>query len=133
MADCPHSRRRRARKVSVNPDATAADDWATLEGDGTLRRLTRTVGEINDAFAAHDDPRAATRPLTEPPETTFIDMHAALVSQPGIGKSLLGEAGYRNMTEWLNDGDSAVLITGRASTASRGRAMCAAGSSTGSC
>ena len=56
----------------LNPDASAAADWTTLEGDGTLRRLSLDVGQVNAAFAALGDARATARALTEPPETTFI-------------------------------------------------------------
>ena len=98
--------------VRVNPDATAAPDWATLEGDGSLRRMALTVGDVNADFQAHADPRAARRALTEPPETEFITMFTALVSQPGIGRSLLGASEYGNLANWLKDGDNAILIAG---------------------
>ncbi|MDN5787512.1 4Fe-4S binding protein, partial [Pseudorhodobacter sp.] len=97
----------------VNPAATAPADWMTMEGDGTLRRLLLDVGQVNAAFAAMDDPRAGERALTEAPETTYIEMQAALVSQPGIAKSLLGDAEAKNLGEWLKDGDSAIAIFGR--------------------
>src|SRR5690606_6771058 len=39
----------------INPDAAAPGDWMTMEGDGTLRRLSLDVGQVNAAFAALDD------------------------------------------------------------------------------
>ena len=45
----------------LNPEAVAAPDWMTLEGDGTLRRLSLDVGQVNAAFAALGDPRATAR------------------------------------------------------------------------
>ncbi|TDE37961.1 NosR/NirI family protein [Antarcticimicrobium sediminis] len=100
-------------QFEIDPDAKAAPGWMTLEGDGTLRRLSLDVGQINAAFAAMDDPRAAKRALTEAPETTFIEMQAALVSQPGIARALLGDAEAKNLDAWLEDGDQAVAIFGR--------------------
>lgn len=97
----------------VNPDASAAPDWMTLEGDGTLRRLSLDVSQVNAAFAALGDPRATARALTEAPETTFIEMQAALVSPPAIARSLLGEAEAANLAGWLAEGDQAVAIFGR--------------------
>lgn len=79
-------------QFEINPDAEAANDWMTLEGDGTLRRLSLDVGQINAAFAALEDPRAGERALTEAPETTFIEMQAALVSHPVIGRAILGDS-----------------------------------------
>lgn len=100
-------------QFEINPDAEAASDWMTLEGDGTLRRLSLDVGQINAAFAAMDDDRAAKRALTEAPETTFIEMQTALVSHPAIGRALLGDAAAANLDTWLEDGDHAIAIVGR--------------------
>ena len=100
-------------KFELNPDATAAPDWMTLEGDGTLRRLALDVGQVNAAFDALGDPRATERALTEAPETTFIEMQAALVSHPAIAKSLLGDATANNLATWLAEGDNAIAIVGR--------------------
>ena len=97
----------------MNPDATAASDWMALEGDGTLRRLSLDVGQVNAAFAALGDPRATAKALTEPPETTFIEMQAALVSQPAIAKAVLGEGEAANLATWLKPGENAIVIVGR--------------------
>jgi NosR/NirI family nitrous oxide reductase transcriptional regulator len=100
-------------RFEVNPDAEASNDWMTLEGDGTVRRLLLDVGQINDAFAEMEDPRAAKRALTEAPETTFIDLQAALLSPPAIAQSILGEAVAGNIEAWLDDGDTALAVFGR--------------------
>jgi NosR/NirI family nitrous oxide reductase transcriptional regulator len=97
----------------VNPEATAPADWMALEGDGTLRRLSLDVGQVNAAFAAMEDNRAQARALTEAPETTFIEMQTALVSVPAIGKALLGEQEFANLTGWLAPGEHAILVAGR--------------------
>jgi NosR/NirI family transcriptional regulator, nitrous oxide reductase regulator len=97
----------------LNPDAPAAPDWMTLEGDGTLRRLALDVGQVNAAFAALGDERATARALTEAPETTFIEMQAALVSHPSIAKAILGEGEAANLTTWLAPGEHAIMVVGR--------------------
>jgi NosR/NirI family transcriptional regulator, nitrous oxide reductase regulator len=97
----------------LNPDAPAAADWMTLEGDGTLRRLSLDVGQVNAAFAALGDDRATARALTEAPETTFIEMQAALVSHPAIAKAILGEGEAANLPNWLAPGEHALVIVGR--------------------
>lgn len=99
-------------QYEINADAEPVDSWAEAEGDGTVRKLSLTVGEINEAFDAHPDTRASQRPINEPPEASFIDMHAALVSLPTIGQPLLGPAEYANLESWLEEGDSALLIVG---------------------
>ncbi|HQY42610.1 MAG TPA: 4Fe-4S binding protein [Paracoccaceae bacterium] len=100
-------------KFELNPDATAAPDWITLGGDGTLRRLSLDVGQVNAAFAAMGDERATARPLTEAPETTFIDMQTALVSHPAIAKAILGEGEAANLAGWLKPGEHAIVVVGR--------------------
>ena len=100
-------------QFEFDTDAEAASDWMTLEGDGTLRRLSLDVGQVNAAFEAMDDPRAAERALTEAPETTFIEMQAALVSHPAIAEALLGTAPAQNLNDWLEEGDHAIAIVGR--------------------
>ncbi|WP_103257320.1 NosR/NirI family protein [Tabrizicola aquatica] len=97
----------------LNPDAPAAPDWMTLEGDGTLRRLSLDVGQVNAAFAALGDERATARALTEAPETTFIEMQIALVSHPAIARAILGEGEAANLTTWLEPGEHAIVVVGR--------------------
>lgn len=95
-------------------------DWTTLAGDGSVRRMTLDVGQVNAAFEATGDQRAIKRPERGEPEDTFIDMHMALVSVPSIGRSLLGEGEYKNLTNWLKEGEHAILVLGRGSYSFKG-------------
>lgn len=100
-------------RFTVDLDAASPSDWIEAEGDGTIRRLSLDVAQVNAAFAEHADPRAGAQALTDAPDTTFIDMHAALVSVPAIGKALLGPAEEANLKTWLKEGESAIAIAGR--------------------
>ena len=106
------------REVDMGRDGTA--DWATLSGDGSVRRLTLDVGQVNSAFEATGDERAISRPEPGDETDTFIDMHMALVSVPTIGRSLLGEAEYKNLTDWLEPGEQALLVLGRGTYSFKG-------------
>ncbi len=99
--------------VEIDPDAVAPSDWLTMQGDGTVRSLDLDVGQVNTAFAALDDARAAEFPLTEAQDATFLNLQMALVSVPGIGKAVLGDAEAANLAAWLKPGESAVMIAGR--------------------
>jgi len=88
-------------------------DWQALAGDGSIRGLTLDVGQVNRGFEESGDTRAAARPEEGAPGETFIDMRAALVSVPTIGRSLLGEAEYDNLRDWLGEGEHALLVAGR--------------------
>lgn len=88
-------------------------DWTSLTGDGSVRRLELTVGNVNQAFEKLGDPEAIARPEPGAPDDLFIDLYTAVVSVPTIGRSLLGEDEYRNLEETLKPGQSAILVMGR--------------------
>ena len=96
-------------------DMTRRDvlDWSEMVGDGSIRTLSLDVSQVNSAFEATGDPKAIKRPERGPPEETFIDLFAALVSVPSIGRSLMGEAEYANLTSWIGKDSHAILVAGR--------------------
>lgn len=107
-------------KREVDMSIDTVKDWETLAGDGSIRRMTLDVGQVNDAFAETGDARAIARPERGEPGDTFIDMHMALVSVPSIGRSLLGDAEYENLVEWLEPGEQAILVLGRGAYSFKG-------------
>ncbi|MGI9413623.1 MAG: 4Fe-4S binding protein, partial [Hyphomicrobiales bacterium] len=98
---------------TVNMAAGDIRDWQALTGDGSVRRLSLDLGQVNDAFAASGNQKAVARPERGETSETFIDLNTALVSVPGIGRSLLGAAEYENLKAILGDGDHAILVAGR--------------------
>ncbi len=107
------------KELKPDPDPRAVD-WQLLSGDGSIRTLLLDNGQINRAFAATGDEKAIVRPEKGPADQTFIDMNMALVSVPEIGLSLLGEAEYRNLTDWLEEGEHAILVVGRGTYSFKG-------------
>ena len=97
----------------IDTTTITEESWTTLTGDGSVRRLSIDIGQINAAFAATGDAKAIARPERGDPDETFIDMHAALISVPTIGLSLLGKAEHVNLMAWLEDGEHAILVAGR--------------------
>ena len=89
------------------------EDWAKLSGDGSVRRLSLDIAQVNEAFASATDDRARDRPEKGNADDRFIDLHMALVSVPTIGLSLLGKAEYANLKSWLKEGEYAILVMGR--------------------
>ncbi len=49
-------------KISRRQAAAEVEDWQTLLGDGSVRRLTLSLEDVNHAFAASGDKAAAARP-----------------------------------------------------------------------
>jgi NosR/NirI family nitrous oxide reductase transcriptional regulator len=100
-------------RYGIDPAAVAADDWFTLTGDGTVRRLSLDVGQVNRAFEGVADPRAAQRPEAGAETDSFIDLYATLASLPGIGAALLEPSENANLRTWLGAGEHALLIAAR--------------------
>lgn len=102
-------------RKSLDLSKTAVSDWQTLVGDGSVRRLLLTVGEVNAAFERTGKAEAAARPEPGTPDDSFIELYAALVTAPAIGRSLLGDAEYEAMVQRLKPGQQAILVaaTGR--------------------
>jgi NosR/NirI family nitrous oxide reductase transcriptional regulator len=80
-------------------------DWDSLLGDGAIRKLHLSIGEINQAFEKSGKAEATASPEPGDPGETFIDLYVALVSVPTIGKSLLGEAAYKRLRARLDHDD----------------------------
>ena len=98
--------------VTIDPDKQDVEDWQTLIGDGSVRRLHLSVADINDAYARSGNAEAAKRPEQGQPDDTFINLYVALVTIPSIGRSLLGDTGYQQMTQSLAPGQQAILVMG---------------------
>ncbi|MFN0263957.1 4Fe-4S binding protein [Tepidamorphus sp. 3E244] len=101
------------RIIPFETDNAPVSDWQTLAGDGSIRTLKLDLGQVNQAFIASGDQRAIARPEPGDESDTFIEMHMALVSAPEIGRTLLGDDEYANLTEWLDDDEQAILVLGR--------------------
>ncbi len=101
--------------ASINPDMMEIKDWNSLIREGSVRRLKITLNQINEAFNQADDFRAGAFPEKGEPDEVFIELYAAVVSIPSIGRSLLGKHEYRNMMKNLEPGQEAILLaaTGR--------------------
>ncbi|MFT3691130.1 4Fe-4S binding protein [Paenirhodobacter sp.] len=97
---------------ALNPDVTGVQDWQTLTGDGSVRSLVLSVGEISRAFGEAGQPLAAAHPETPNPDDSFITLYLAPVSVPAIGRSLLGDVGYERLAARLKPGQAAVLVAG---------------------
>ena len=98
------------REVDMGRDEVR--DWWELVAEGAVRRLKLTVGGVNRAFLEGGDPAAIERPEPGSPDDPFMELHAAVVSVPGIGRSLLGDAEYRNLARTLAPGEQAILLAG---------------------
>ncbi len=87
--------------------------WTELLGDGSVRRLHLTVGDVSRAFAERGETVAAERAESPDPDATFIDLYLAPVHLEAIGRNLLGEREWKVLQRRLKPGDAAILVAGR--------------------
>ncbi|MGV8923430.1 MAG: 4Fe-4S binding protein [Thermomonas sp.] len=97
---------------ALDPDAGTLQAWQQLLKEGAVKHLHLTVGEINRKFLEAGDPVAARHPEAGATTDPFIDLYVALVSQPAIGRSLLGESEYASMRKMLAPGQQAIMVAG---------------------
>ncbi|WP_254433770.1 NosR/NirI family protein [Paracoccus yeei] len=101
-----------AVRRELDPAVTQTADWQTLLGDGSVRGLVLSVGEVSKAFADAGQPAAAGHPEAADPEADFINLYMAPVSVPSIGRSLLGDVAYDRLAAKLKPGQAALLVAG---------------------
>jgi NosR/NirI family nitrous oxide reductase transcriptional regulator len=85
-------------------------DWETLIGDGSVRSLRLTIGEVTDEFRRVGFPQA--RPESRDPDQRFIELYIAPVSVPTIGRSLLGDVQFERLQQALKPGQQAIVVAG---------------------
>lgn len=93
----------------VRTDVFQRADWKFLTGNGSIRRLHLTRGEVDAAFKG----TAAEHVDQAPPEAasdTFIDLYYAYLNAPTIGRNLLGESQYNWLMAELKAGDHAIAV-----------------------
>lgn len=98
----------------------AATDWATLLGDGSVRRLSLLNADVDAAFARIGVGSGEPYMTPGKPDAEFIDLYVAQVSVETIGRTLLGDEGYRALTAKLKPGQAAVLIAANGEYSFRG-------------
>ncbi|WP_346795951.1 4Fe-4S binding protein [Halomonas sp. Bachu 37] len=103
--------------LSLAPPARVLDevftpaDWSALTGDGTIRRLHLTHGEVDESFigtAAEDYLRTP-----QPADKTFIELFYTYLNPPTAGRNLLGESGYEQLMAELGENEHAIAVMGR--------------------
>ncbi len=98
--------------ATINPEINNIENWQTMIDEGSVQSLKITIGQINQAFKDSGKPLALDFPEDGENDEIFVELYAAVVSIPSIGRSLLGENEYRNLTKKLQPGEQAILLSG---------------------
>ncbi|WP_404375834.1 transcriptional regulator NosR [Vreelandella aquamarina] len=97
--------------AQVKQDVFTAADWSTLTGDGTIRRLHLTHGEVDASFVGTPAENYLRTP--QPADKTFIELFYTYLNPPTAGRNLLGERGYEQLMAELGDNEHAIAVMGR--------------------
>lgn len=83
--------------------------WDELTGDGSVRRLLLTRGMVDDAFKGGPAEGIETA-APEQRDDTFIDLYAAYLDVPAIGRNLLGDNQFEWLMSELKEGEHAIAV-----------------------
>ena len=100
------------KPASVRADVYQPADWALLTGNGAIRRLQLTRGQVDQAFKG-SEAEGIDEAAPEQVNETFIDLYATHLNPPTIGRNLLGDNQYRFLMEELKPGEQAIAVFGR--------------------
>ncbi len=81
-------------------------DWNSLVADGSVKRLTVSQSQVGGQG-----------------EQPFIDLWFGYLNAPAIGRSVLGDAGYRQLMGDLKPGEHALFVIGSGSSSFKGSAF----------
>ncbi|TMU20074.1 regulatory protein NosR [Halomonas sp. ATBC28] len=95
----------------VREDVFAPANWDELTGDGTIRRLQLTHGEVDASFVGTPAEDYLRSP--QPADKTFIELFYTYLNPPTAGRNLLGDTGYDQLMVELKDGEHAIAVMGR--------------------
>ena len=99
----------KALPARILMDAAQTSDWTTLTGDGSVRRLNITRGDVDEAFRGTPAEGIAEAPAEAKAET-FIDLYYAIIDPPAIGRALLGDHQYERVVSDLKEGEHAIAV-----------------------
>ncbi|CAM0556083.1 hypothetical protein EHLJMEHL_01174 [Vreelandella titanicae] len=110
--------------LSLSPPARVLNEvfvpssWSELTGNGTIRRLHLTHGEVDESFEGTPAENYLRTP--QPSDKTFIELFYTYLNPPTAGRNLLGDAGYNQLMAELGDNEHAIAVMGRGAYSFKG-------------
>ncbi|MBE8167727.1 MAG: regulatory protein NosR [Shewanella sp.] len=97
---------------TIKQDVFAKENWQTLVGDGSIRKLYLNRATVDDAFtgtvAEHVDEATASQK-----QDMFAEVFYTLADIPTIGRNLLGDAEYDYQVKKLKAGEHIIALLGK--------------------
>jgi NosR/NirI family nitrous oxide reductase transcriptional regulator len=98
--------------ATVRQDFFEPATWEQLTGNGAIRRLNLTRGQVDAAFKG-TDAEGVENAAADQMDETFIELYTADLNPPTIGRALLGDNQYRLLMQDLKPGEQAIVVLGR--------------------
>ena len=95
--------------ATVREDVYEPAGWEELKDAGAIGNLYLTRGEVDEAFVGTDAEGVDTAPEGAE-DDTFIDLYAAYLNAPMIGRNLIGDDRYEQLMSRLDQGEHAVML-----------------------
>lgn len=102
----PEAQRKPAR---VRSEYYEPGDWKKLTGNGAIRRMHLTRGQVDDAFKGTEG-EGVEQAAVDERNDTFIDLYYTYLNPPAVGRNLLGESQYNWLMAELKNGEHAVAL-----------------------
>lgn len=99
----------KAKRAEILKNVFNKTDWQTLVGDGSVRRMLLSHGQVDDAFLG-TEAEGVDAVAPEQRNDAFIDLYIADLSIPTIGRTILGEAQFNSIMNEIHEGDHAILV-----------------------
>ena len=100
------------KPATVRQDFYEPATWEQLTGNGAIRRLNLTRGQVDAAFKG-TEAEGIDIASAEQVDDTFIELYVADLNPPTIGRNLLGDNQYRFLMQELKPGEQAIAVLGR--------------------
>ncbi|MBD9590616.1 regulatory protein NosR [Pseudomonas sp. PDM03] len=101
-----------SKPATVRQDFFEPATWEQLSGNGAIRRLNLTRGQVDAAFKGTEAEGVDTA-APDQADDTFIELYTADLNPPTIGRALLGDIQYRVLMQDLKPGEQAIAVLGR--------------------
>lgn len=95
----------------VRSDYYESANWSELTGNGAIRRLLLTKGDIGQAFKG-TEAEGIDEAASDERQDTFIDLYATHLNPPTIGRAILGDSHYGSLMDQLKPGEHAIAVMG---------------------
>lgn len=99
----------KSKPHTIRADVFEKTDWTTLVGDGSVRRMLLSHGQVDDSFIGTEAEGVEAVPAEERNDA-FIDMYVADLTAPTIGRNILGERQYNSVMADIKPGDHALMV-----------------------